>query len=120
MPFIMPPTYNTTTKKGAEKSKATISAYKTHLNRIAAATGLTTIEEFMKSSRKVNAAINKICVKNDEESAVTFQARKRVYYSAIFMVLPPEVLAKPNPFYRANKKLQDANPADYKASAESV
>jgi len=118
MPFTMPDTYNTSTKRGAPKSKATIAAYKTHLNRIADATGLTTVREFVGASRKVISAINKMCVKRDDESAVSFQGRKRVYYSAIFMVLPPEVLAKPNAFYKANKKLQDSNPADFKAASE--
>jgi hypothetical protein len=119
MPFTMPDTYSTTTKKGAPKSKATIATYRTHLNRIADASGLTTVEEFVGASRKVISSINKLCVKRSGESAINFQGRKRVYYSAIFMVLPPAVLAKPNAFYKANKKLQDSNPADFKASSES-
>lgn len=115
----MPETYNTMTQKGTPKTKATIGAYKTHLNRIADATELITVDEFIKNSRKVIAAINKMCIKKEGESAVAFQARKRVYYSAIFMVLPTELLKKPNAFYKANKKLQDANPADYKESTEA-
>jgi len=114
MPFTLPDTYNTLTRKGEQKSKATVAAYKTHLNRIADHTSLTTIEEFVKHPLKVTRAIKEICTKKDQESDVAWRARMRVYYSAIFMVLPSEMLTKPNPFYKANKKLQDGNPADFK------
>jgi len=111
--FTMPDNYNKMKANGEEKSKTTIAMYKTHLNKIAKATGFTTVEEFVKNTAKVNKAISELCPKGDE-SDVMHRSKKRVYYSAIFMVLPPDVLAKKNAFYLANKKLQDAPPADFK------
>ena len=110
----MPEEYNTTKANGEPKSKNTIAMYKTHLNKVAKASGYTTTEEIVKHSMKVVKAINELCTKTEAESEAAFRARKRVYYSAIFMVLPKEVVAKPNAFYAANKKLQDAPPSDFK------
>jgi hypothetical protein len=49
-----------------------------------------------------------------DESDEMFRARKRIYYSAIFMILPPEVKNTSNMYYQANKELQDINPANYR------
>lgn len=111
--FTMPETYNDKKADGEPKSKNTVAMYKTHLNKIAKATGFTTVEEFVKNTAKVNKAISELCPKG-EESEVMYRSKKRVYYSAIFMVLPPDVLAKKNAFYLANKKLQDGRPEDFK------
>jgi hypothetical protein len=112
--FTMPETYNDKKANGESKSKNTVAMYKTHLNKIAKASGYTTVEEFVKHGAKVVKAINELCTKKENESEVAFKARKRVFYSAIFMILPKEVLAKSNAFYVANKKLQDAPPSDFK------
>ena len=112
--FTMPETYNDKKANGEPKSKNTIAMYKTHLNKLATATGYTTVAEFVKNSMKVVKAVNELCVKKDEEAEATFRARKRVFYSAIFMILPQEVSSRPNAFYVANKKIQDGNPADFK------
>jgi hypothetical protein len=112
--FTLPETYNSTKANGDPKSKTTIAMYKTHLNKISTATGYTTVEEFVKHPSKVVKAINEICAKKENESEVAFRSRKRVFYSAVFMVLPKEIVSKPNAFYLANKKLQDAPPSDFK------
>ena len=112
--FTLPETYNKMKADGSPKSKNTIAMYKTHLNKLAMTTGYTTVEEFVKHSMKVVKAINELCVKKDEEAEATFRARKRVFYSACFMVLPTDFLSRPNAYYVANKKLQDGNPADFK------
>ena len=114
MPFTLPETYNKNKADGSPKSKNTISMYRTHLNKLATATGYTTVAEFMKHSMKIVKAINDICVRKPEEAEATFRARKRVFYSACFMVLPTDFLSRPNAYYVANKKLQDGNPADFK------
>ena len=111
--FTMPDNYNGMKANGEEKSKNTIIMYRTHLNKIANATGFTTIAEFTKNSRKVVKAIDEICPQGDE-SDVIYRSKKRVYYSAIFMVLPKEVLARRNAFYLANKKIQDGKPSSFK------
>jgi len=113
MPFTMPDTFNHLKANGEEKSKNTIIMYRTHLNKIANATGFTTIAEFTKNSRKVIKAIDEICPQGDE-SDVIYRSKKRVYYSAIFMVLPKAVLARRNAFYLANKKIQDGKPSSFK------
>ena len=109
----MPDTYKDTKANGEPKSKNTILMYKTHLNKISRATGFTTIAEFTKNSRKVVKAIDEICPQGDE-SDIVYRSKKRVYYSALFMVLPPAVLARRNAFYLANKKLQDGKPSSFK------
>jgi len=114
MPFILPEDYNKMKANGEPKSQNTINMYKTNLNKISDETGYTTVAELVKNSRKTIKAINDICVKKPNETAAVFKARKRVFYSAIFMVLPADVLATPNQFYLANKKIQDANPEDFK------
>jgi hypothetical protein len=112
--FTMPETYNGMKANGEPKSKNTIAMYKTHLNKISNATGYTTVEEFVAHITSIVKAIDAICVQKDDESDATFRSRKRVFYSAIFMVLPAEMTSQPNAFYLANKKLQDGNPADFK------
>jgi hypothetical protein len=114
MPFELPEKYNDKKADGSPKSKNTVAMYKTHLNKLATATGYTTVTEFVKHSMKVVKAINELCVRKPDEAEATYRARKRVFYSAIFMILPAEVTAKPNAFYVANKKIQDGNPADFK------
>jgi hypothetical protein len=52
--------------------------------------------------------------KKPDETDAKHLSRARVFYSAIFMVLPKKYMEKPNPFYRANKKYQEGNPADFK------
>lgn len=110
----MPESYNGMKANGEPKSKNTIAMYKTHLNKIANATGYTTVEEFVEHIKTVVKAIDAICVQKEGEPDATFRSRKRVFYSAIFMVLPPEISSQPNDYYLANKKLQDGNPADFK------
>ena len=112
--FTMPETYNDKKANGEPKSKNTIAMYKTHLNKLATATGYTTVAEFVKNSMKVVKAVNELCTRKDDEPEATFRSRKRVFYSAIFMILPQEVSSRPNAFYVANKKIQDGNPADFK------
>jgi hypothetical protein len=112
--FTMPEKFNDKKANGEPKSTNTINMYKTHLNKLATATGYITVAEFVKHSMKVVKAVNDLCVRKPDEAEATFRARKRVFYSAIFMILPPEVTAKPNAFYVANKKIQDGNPADFK------
>lgn len=110
MPFILPPVYSTLIesgkRQGEPKSKGTINVYKNRLNQIAAATGIDTLEKVIAKPFSVIKFIKGISPIEDE-SATTFRARIRTYYSAIFMILPPDIKNKPNMFYRANKKLQD-------------
>jgi hypothetical protein len=112
--FTLPEQINDTQRNGKPKSPNTINLYKAHLNMITRATGLTTVEEFMKATRKVNAAIKALTEKKPDETDAKHLSRARVFYSAIFMVLPKKYMEKPNPFYRANKKYQEGNPADFK------
>jgi hypothetical protein len=115
MPFTLPTVYSTLIESGKRagepKSKGTINVYKNRLNQIADATGVDTLEKIMKRSVAVNKFIRGIApVGNESDPA--FRSRVRTYYSAIFMILPPEVKNKPNPYYKANKKLQDEYSAD--------
>jgi hypothetical protein len=112
--FTLPEKINDTQRNGKPKSPNTINLYKAHLNMITRATGLTTVEQFMKATRKVNAAIKTLTEKKPDETDAKHLSRARVFYSAIFMVLPKKYMEKPNPFYRANKKYQEGNPADFK------
>ena len=114
----MPKTFNHLKRDGQPKTQNTVNLYKVHLNRITASTGLDTIEKMMKATRKVNAAITTLVPKKSGESAVQQSARARIYYSALFMVLPTEYISKPNAFYRANKKWQDGKPEDFKKDDE--
>jgi hypothetical protein len=114
MPFTLPDNYNKNKADGSPKSDNTIKMYKTHLNKISNATGYTTVEEFVEHIKTVVKAIDAICVQKEGEPDATFRSRKRVFYSAIFMVLPASMTSQPNAFYLANKKLQDGNPADFK------
>jgi len=116
--FQMPATWNNLKRDGEAKSPYTINLYKVHLNRITAQTGLETIEKMMKATRKVNAAIRALVAKKPTETVVQQSARARLYYSALFMVLPEEYIKKPNAFYRANKKWQDGKPEDFKKTEQ--
>jgi hypothetical protein len=117
MPFTLPPVYSTQIesgkRKGEPKSKGTINVYKNRLNQIANATGVDTLEKLLARPFSVIEFIKGIAPIGDESDEV-FRARKRTYYSAIFMVLPPEIKNTPNMYYRANKKLQDAPPDNYR------
>ena len=110
MPFTLPPVYSTLIesgkRKGEPKSTGTINVYKNRLNQIAAATGIDTLEKIMKRSFSVIKFIKNIAPLADESPAA-FKARIRTYYSAIFMILPPEYKNKPNMYYLSNKKIQD-------------
>jgi len=110
--FQMPTEFNTSKSNGGEKSAGTISIYKTHLNRLAAA-GFDTVDKIISNSSDVIKTILAF-PKKDDESAILYKSRLRVYFSAIFMILPATIRATPNAYYSANKKLQDANPADFK------
>lgn len=110
----MPDNYNKLKANGEPKSTNTIAMYRTHLNKLANATGYTTVEEFIANIKTVVKAIDAICVQKEGEALATFRSRKRVFYSAVFMVLPASMTSQPNGFYLANKKLQDGNPADFK------
>ena len=117
MPFTLPPVYSTLIesgkRKGEPKSKGTINVYKNRLNQIADATGVDTLEKLMARQKKVIKFIKGVAPMGDESNEA-FRARVRTYYSAIFMILPPEVKNTPNPYYKANKEIQDAPPADYR------
>jgi hypothetical protein len=117
MSFTLPEVYSTLIesgkRKGEPKSKGTISVYKNRLNQIAAATGVDTLEKVIARPFSVINFIKNlepIAGENDE----AYLARKRTYFSAIFMILPPDVKNRPNMYYRANKKVQEVNPADYR------
>jgi hypothetical protein len=117
MPFTLPAVYSTLIesgkRKGEPKSKGTINVYKNRLNQIADATGVDTLEKLIARPFSVIKFIREVAQMDGEEEK-TFRSRKRTYYSAIFMVLPPEMKNTTNMYYRANKKLQDVNPADYR------
>lgn len=110
MPFTLPMVYSTLIesgqRKGEPKSKGTINVYKNRLNQIADATGVDTLEKVIKQSKRVIKFIKEIAPLA-EESEASFRARIRTFYSAIFMILPPELKNKPNPYYKANKVIQD-------------
>jgi uncharacterized protein YlzI (FlbEa/FlbD family) len=117
MPFELPAVYSTLIesgkRRGEPKSKGTINVYKNRLNQIANATGIDTLEKLIARPSSVIKFIKGVAPMGDE-SEEAFRARVRTYYSAIFMVLPPEMKNKPNMYYKANKKLQDAPPANYR------
>jgi len=117
MSFTLPAVYSTVIesgkRKGQPKSKGTIGVYKNRLNQIAAATGVDTLEKVIARPFSVIKFIRGLSPLADE-SDDSFRARKRTYYSAIFMILPPEERSKPNLYYKANKKLQDAPPENYR------
>jgi uncharacterized protein YlzI (FlbEa/FlbD family) len=117
MSFTLPAVYSTVIesgkRKGEPKSKGTINVYKNRLNQIAAATGVDTLEKIIAKPFTVVKFIKGVAPMVDE-SEESFRARVRTYYSAIFMILPPEEKNKPNMYYKANKKLQDAPPANYR------
>lgn len=110
--FTMPDTYNTTKDNGDPKSAATIAIYRTHLNKLAKM-GFPDVEALLADPSSVIQALKAI-PKGDDESEIMYKSRMRVYFSAIFMVLPAEVRAKKNAYYLANKKFQDGKPADFK------
>lgn len=117
MPFELPAVYSTQIesgkRKGEPKSKGTINVYKNRLNQIANATGVDTLEKVIAKSKKVIKFIKGVApIGNESDEA--FRSRIRTYYSAIFMILPPEIKNSPNPYYKANKQLQDAPPANYR------
>lgn len=117
MPFILPTVYSTLIESGKRagepKSKGTINVYKNRLNQIAAATGVDTLEKVIARPFSVIKFIKGIQPMADETDEA-YLARKRTYFSAIFMILPPEVKNRPNMYYKANKKVQEVNPADYR------
>jgi hypothetical protein len=117
MPFELPAVYSTTIssgkRKGESKSKGTMNVYKNRLNQIANATGVDTLEKILAEPKKVIDFIKGVAPMADESDEM-FRARKRIYYSAIFMILPPEVKNTSNMYYQANKELQDINPANYR------
>lgn len=117
MSFTLPEVYSTLIesgkRKGEPKSKGTINVYKNRLNQIAAATGVDTLEKVIARPFTVINFIKGI-EQEVGETDETYLARKRTYFSAIFMILPPEVKNRPNMYYKANKKVQVANPADYR------
>ena len=110
MPFTLPPVYSTLIesgqRKGEPKSKGTINVYKNRLNQIADATGVDTLEKLIARPFSVIKFIKGVAPLA-EESDASFRAWVRTYYSAIFMVLPPEVKNKPNMYYKANKVIKD-------------
>ena len=117
MPFELPAVYSTTIesgkRKGEPKSKGTINVYKNRLNQIANATEVDTLEKIIAKPKKVIKFIKGVPpMANESDDA--FRARIRTYYSAIFMILPPEVKNTSNMYYKANKQLQDVNPANYR------
>ena len=111
MPFILPETYSTTiesgTRAGEPKSKATIAVYKSRLNHITTLTGIDNLAGILAHPFKVIQAI-KTLPADAGESEVAHRSRKRTYFSAIFMILPPDVKAKSNMYFIENKRLQDA------------
>lgn len=117
MPFTLPPVYSTVIesgkRKGEAKSKGTIGVYTNRLNQIADATGVDTLEKVIAQPKRVIKFISGLSPIG-EESDDSFRARKRTFYSAIFMILPPEMKNTPNPYYKANKNLQDAPPENYR------
>lgn len=117
MSFTLPAVYSTLIesgkRKGEPKSKGTINVYKNRLNQIAAATGVDTLEKIIARPFTVVKFIKGVAPMVDETEEA-FRARVRTYYSAIFMILPPEEKNKPNMYYKANKKLQDAPPENYR------
>lgn len=117
MPFELPTVYSTVInsgkRKGEAKSKGTINVYKNRLDQIADATGVNTLEEIIAQPKRVIKFISGLSPIGDESDEV-FRARMRTYYSAIFMILPPEVKNTPNMYYKANKKIQDSPPENYR------
>jgi len=117
MSFTLPAVYSTVIesgkRKGEPKSKGTIGVYKNRLNQIAAATGVDTLEKVIARPFSVIKFIKSI-EPLDGENDESYLARKRTYYSAIFMILPPEYKNRPNLYYMANKKVQEVNPADFR------
>ena len=117
MSFTLPAVYSTLIesgkRKGEPKSKGTIGVYKNRLNQIAAATGVDTLEKVIARPFSVIQFIKSI-EPLDGENDEAYLARKRTYYSAIFMILPPEYKNRPNLYYKANKNLQDAPPENYR------
>jgi hypothetical protein len=110
--FIFPDKFQDKIRTGAnagkEKQASTINLYRSHMHQIAAATGITTVEELIKKHLKVTQAIKKLAAQKEGESDLKHRSRARVFYSAIFTFLPEEYSQSPNPFFRAYQKWKEA------------
>jgi hypothetical protein len=110
MPFTLPEDYITTIMSGRNagqpKKESTKSIYRSRLNQIKSITGVSNRDEIINNPSRVIRTIKSI-PRNEDESEESHKARLRTYFSSIFMVLPPSVRASPNPYWRANKGLQD-------------
>ena len=113
--FTFPEKVNSTIRSGQNagnpKSKTTVNLYRALMHQITRASGLTTVEQLMKSHAKANKAIKQLSVKKDGETDLAHKARVRNYYSALFYVLPEEYISKPNPFYKAFQAWKDKIPS---------
>lgn len=92
-------------KEGNPKtlSKNTIKIYKNRLNKLSEK-GYSTVDELLHSPEGVIQAINDLV---PGASTPETRQHKRVYYSAVFYVLPEPYLQKANPYYQAFQYLKD-------------
>jgi hypothetical protein len=84
-------------------SKNTIKIYKNRLNKISEK-GYSTVDELIESPEGVIQAINDLV---PGASTPETRQHKRVYYSAVFYVLPEQYLQSSNSYYKAFQYLKD-------------
>jgi hypothetical protein len=107
MPFEFPSTFQSTTAAGAPKSDKTLAIYRTHINRLSAETGITTIEGVVANPLATLAAIHNLTPRKEGETDNSRNTRLRVYFSALFTYLPAEYIAASNPFYEVFQTLKN-------------
>jgi hypothetical protein len=106
MPFKLPDTFAPKYQKDGTPrtlSPNTIKTYKSRLNKLASQ-GFSNVDELLRQSQDVILTINTL-VPGMESPAL--RQEKRIYFCAIFWVLPESVLKSQNPYYKAFQGVRD-------------
>jgi len=106
MTFILPDSFAPKYQKDGSPrtlSRNTIKTYKSRLNKLASQ-GFSTVDELLRQPQAVILAINQL-LPGMESPAL--RQEKRIFFSAIFWVLPEQYLQRENPYHKAFQGVRD-------------
>lgn len=99
-----------------EKNKNTVAVYKRHLNILAKELVITTVEEALAQQKEITEFVTKKVPDTD----ISYKAKRRVFFSALFWVLTNKPLTEKKEFFDYYQTIKDSHEKQVIKTADEV
>jgi len=103
-------------EEAPEKNKNTAAVYKRHLNMFARELAITTVEEALAHQKEITEFV----AKKIPDTDVSYKAKRRVFFSALFWILTNKPLAEKKVLFDYYQSIKDGHEKQVIKTADEV